>query len=269
MGLTDTPGGAAIAGLYALLFGTGMFLSTNPPFRGARLVAVTSMLSGLMCLYLCQVRSLLVMGAVCVLALLVILLLTGRIARLFRLLGVSGVLVPGAFALALAIGGKGMTARLSTLVEQDPGSVYYTNRGRFLETTLNNYLPLYPFGAGLGRWGMMNAYFGSAADSLWVEIQWTAWLFDGGVPMVLLYSTAVLLASWACLKITMRRYGAGAESLSLWAAVIVAYDVGAMAICFTYPLFESTSGVEFWLLNIAVLCADHESERNGLSIKLA
>jgi len=162
-----------------------------------------------------------------------------------------------------------MTARLSTLVEQDPGSVYYANRGHFLETTLIEYLPLYPFGAGLGRWGMVHAYFGNLADTLWVEIQWTGWLFDGGVAMLLLYTTAVLVASWSCMKVALRNYGDDNQTLSLWAAVIVAYDVGAVAICFNYPLFASTGGVEFWLLNMAVLCAAHEAERSLLSSKLS
>ncbi len=269
MGLTDSPGGAAIGGLYAVLFGMGMLLSSKPPFKGARILSVTSMLAGLICLYLCQVRSLLVMAGVCVLTLTIILLVTGRISRLFGLLGVGGAVVPGAFVLALAIGGKAMTARLSTLVDQDPGSVYYANRGHFLETTLNEYLPLYPLGAGLGRWGMVHAYFSSVENALWVEIQWTAWLFDGGVAMVLLYTTAILAASWGCLKVAQGRFATGEQSLSLWAAVIVAYDVGALALCFNYPLFGSTAGVEFWLLNMAVISAAHEAERNLAASKLA
>jgi hypothetical protein len=268
MGLTDSPGGAAFAGLYAVLLGTGMLLSTKPPFKGARLVAVASMVAGMMCLYLCQIRSLLVMAGVCELALLALLLISGRISRLVGLLGAVGAIVPGAFGLALAIGGKAMTERLTTLVETDPGSVYYANRGRFLETTLNHYLPLYPLGAGLGRWGMVHAYFGDAADSLWVEIQWTAWLFDGGVAMILLYVSAILIASWGCLKVARGRIGAAEPSLSLWGAVIVAYNVGAVAICFNYPLFGGTSGVEFWLLNMAVLCAAHDTDSGVLRSRL-
>ena len=223
MGLTDSPGGAAFAGLYAVLLGTGMLLSAKPPFRGARVIAVGSMVAGLMCLYLCQVRSLLVMAGVCTVTLLGLLLISGRISKLVGLLGVVGAVVPGAFVLALGIGGKAMTERLTTLVEADPGTVYYANRGHFLETTLNYDLPLYPLGAGLGRWGMVHAYFGNAADSLWAEIQWTAWIFDGGVAMVLLYTTAILVASWACLKVALGHFGRGEQSLSLWGAVIVAY----------------------------------------------
>ena len=269
MGLTDSPGGAAFGGLYAVLFGTGMILSPKAPFWGARALAVGSMVAGMMCLYLCQVRSLVVMAGVCVVTLLALLLISGRISRLVGVLAAVGAVIPSAFALALAIGGKAMTARLTTLVEADPGTVYYANRGRFFEVTMNRYLPLYPLGAGLGRWGMVHAYFGNPADSLWVEIQWTAWLFDGGVAMILLYLAAIVFASWGCLKVALGRVGAAEPSLSLWGAVMVAYNVGSVAVCFNYPLFGGTGGVEFWLLNMAVLCAAQNAERGALRSKLA
>jgi len=214
-----------------------------------------------MCLYLCQIRSLLVMTAVCVVTLLGLMLITGRLSKVFGLLGAVGAIVPSAFAMAFSIGGKAMTNRLTTLVEADPGTVYYANRGQFLESTLTHYLPLYPLGAGLGRYGMLNAYFGNAADALWVEIQWTAWLFDGGVPLIAIYVLAILLASWGCLKIALGRVGAAEPTLALWGAVIFAYNVGAFAVCFNYPLFGGTGGVEFWLLNMAVLCAAQEERR--------
>jgi len=268
MGLTDSPGGAAAAGLYAVVLGTGILLSPKPPFSGARVVAVGGMVAGLMCLYLCQVRSLLVMAAVCTLTLMALLAISGRVTRLLGLLGAVSVIVPGAFALALAIGGKSMLARMNTLVESDAGTVYYTHRGHFLEYTINNELPLYPLGAGLGRWGMVYKYFGESTHPLWAEIQWTAWLFDGGVPLILLYVSAILIASWGCLKLVLGQKGAD-PSLSLWAAVILSYNVGAIAICFDYAAFDGTGGVEFWLLNTAVLCAAHANGRAALQSRPA
>ncbi|HKO47015.1 MAG TPA: hypothetical protein VJV79_04790 [Polyangiaceae bacterium] len=267
MGLTDVPGGAASAGLYAVLLGTGMLLS--PTFRGARFLAVGSMFAGLMCLYLCQVRSLLVMAGVGIIVLLALLLITGRVSKLVGLLGAIGAIIPGAFALALAIGGNAMIRRLTSLIESDPGSVYYTNRGHFLETTLNHHLPLYPLGAGLGRYGMVNSYFGNPGTGLWVEIQWTGWLFDGGVALMFLYTAAILIASAACLKVALGRLGSADPSLSIWASVIVGYNVGAFAICFNYPLFGGTGGVEFWVLNMALLCAAQNAGRGVLRTKLA
>jgi len=268
MGLTDIPGGAAGAGLYSVLLGAGMLLSAKAPFQGARLLSIGSMVAGLMCLYLCQVRSLLVMTAVCTLTLIFVLLVSGRISKLMGLLGAVAVIVPGAFTLALAIGGNAMLARLTTLVAADPGSVYYSHRGHFLEYMLTHDLPLYPLGAGLGRCGMVHTYFGENAEYLWAEIQWSAWLFDGGLPLIFLYTTAILIATWSCLKIARTQAHNADPSLSLWATVILAYNVGALAICFNYPLFEGTGGVEFWLLNTAVLCAAQTVERQRLESRL-
>ena len=38
-------------------------------------------------------------------------------------------------------------------------------------------------------------------------------------------------------------------------AVVFAYDVGALAITFNYPLFIGQGGMEFWLLNAALFTA--------------
>ena len=80
-----------------------------------------------------------------------------------------------AFAFAIAIGGDAVTGRLSTLIEDNPTKVYYSNRGFFIEHTFVDMLPQYPLGAGLGRYGMMRTYFGSWLDSgskpIWVEVQ--------------------------------------------------------------------------------------------------
>jgi putative acyl-CoA dehydrogenase len=66
---------------------------------------------------------------------------------------------------------------------------------------------------------MMHTYFGEGTGALWVEIQWTGWLFDGGVPLILLYTAAILVASWGCLKVALGRVGGADPSLSLWGAV--------------------------------------------------
>jgi hypothetical protein len=264
MGLTDTPGGAASAGLYAIVLGTGVVLLEKPPFSGARIVAMGSLVAGTMCIYLCQIRSLLVMALICLVTLGALLLVTGRVSRMLGLFATIGAVIPGAFMLAVALGGQSMINRLNSLVSSDPGTVYYNHRGRFLDVTINEYLPLYPLGAGLGRWGMIHTYFGGETSLLWVEIQWTGWLFDGGFPLVLLYLAAMIVVSLACLRVALGRVGAADSSLSVWGAVLVAYNVGTFAICFNYPIFSGTGGVEFWLLNIALLCAAQNSDRGLL-----
>jgi hypothetical protein len=267
MGLTDTPGGAAYGGLYAILLGTGILLLPKPPFSGARTLAVGSMIAGMICMYLCQVRSLLVMAGVCVLALLGLLLLSGRVSKLLGLLTAVGVVIPVAFVAAVSLGGRVVTDRLSSLVESDAGTVYNTHRGHFLTTTITEFLPQFPLGAGLGRWGMISTYFGGKA-ALWAEIQWTGWVFDGGLPLVLLYFAAIVAVSVGCLKVALAK-GGDDSSLALWGAVIVAYDVGAVAMCFNAPLFAGTGGIEFWLLNAALLCAAQSSDPRLLRRVLA
>ena len=73
------------------------------------------------------------------------------------------------------------------------------------EATVGELLSEFPLGAGVGRWGMMNVYFGNPAAfraaPIYVEIQLTGWLIDGGIPMWLLYGGAVLLGiNGVCIK---------------------------------------------------------------------
>ncbi len=255
MGLTNVPGGAAYGALFAILLGTGVILLPISPFFGARLAAIGSMLVGAMCLYLCQIRSMVVMTAICILVMLGLLAASGRVSRLLAMVASVGVVIPVAFTLAVSLAGSTVTDRLATLVASDAGTVYYKNRGRFLDSTINDLLPQYPLGAGLGHWGMVTRYFGSGGAYFWVEIQWTAWVLDGGLPLVLVYLIALLITTWSCLQITRGRYGRSEESLRVWGSVVVAYNVGAIALCFNYVPFIGTAGLEFWLVNAALVAA--------------
>jgi hypothetical protein len=261
MGLTDTPGGAAGAGIYAAIFGLGRFLSARSPLvRGA---AGGSILIGLFCIYMSQVRSLLVM---CGISMAVFAFLFVRRGDIVRAIGVS-LLIPAAavasFVWAAAVGGDATVKRMQTLTADTAGQVYYKNRGHFLEDTVFRLLPEYPLGAGLGRWGMMYTYFGDKRApverrALYAEIQLTGWVFDGGVPLILTYSIALLTALTVAYRITV---AVPAQSpFAVWAALVLAYDVGAVAITFNYPIFNSQGGMEFWLLN-ATLYAAYRSTR--------
>jgi hypothetical protein len=120
----------------------------------------------------------------------------------------------------------------------------------FLEYTFEYVLPNYPLGAGLGRYGMMSHYFNPTGDreSLWAEIQWTAWAYDGGWLMVVTYPVAILSAAWITFKIgKQRKYG----PVGLWAAILTAYNMSVIAVLFSYSFFISQGGLEFWLLNAA------------------
>jgi hypothetical protein len=63
MGLTDQPGGAAMAGFYALLLGVGIALRERN--QVLRVACMGSAAVGLFCIYLSQVRSVLIFSGIC------------------------------------------------------------------------------------------------------------------------------------------------------------------------------------------------------------
>lgn len=255
MGLTDMPGGAGISGLYAVLFGMGFFLTRRRPAMIA--LALASMGTGMACLYLSQVRALVVMTGVSILAITGILMWRRDIRRLTSLGVALAVVAVVGYTAATSLSGASVQRRMATLVQQRPGDLYYANRGRFLEETFVTLAPQYPFGAGLGRWGMMASYFaqGSTAAPIWVEIQWTGWIVDGGIPLTLAYLAAILLALATAWRVARTRAGPQARDLPFWGAVVLAYSIGALALTFSYPLFLGQTGMEFWLLNATLAAA--------------
>ncbi|MGE0710926.1 MAG: O-antigen ligase family protein [Planctomycetota bacterium] len=259
MGLTDAPGGAATSGFYAVLIGTAFLVSERA--RWPRVLAFLGIVLGMFCLYLAQSRSRFVMTGICATSLLALMAYRGQLRRLAvaLVLGVTAVL--GAFGWAQAIGGEAATERLSTLVTSDPGQLYYKNRGTFLERTLKEQLPENPLGAGLGRWGMMFAYFGSASASrpIFAEIQLTGWVLDGGLPLVLAYGAALLAAFWVAWRLATRT--STDQPLWLFAGLVFAYDLGALAMSFSYPIFMSQQGMELWLLNAVLFDAYLDTRR--------
>jgi hypothetical protein len=249
MGLTDVPGGAASSGFYAVMLGIGIFLTTKRRWLSA--VAIGTVLLGMMCLYLSQVRSLLVMTAISVLSVTAVLALR----RDYRRLGIFGVvlvsLVVVSFRSAVSLAQQSVETRVGSLAAGTPGQVYQRNRGQFLTQAFTELLPAHPLGAGIGRWGMMNAYFGDRSNpkaSLWAEIQWTGWALDGGIPLILAYMGCILITLWT--TVTVARWKRSRDpTLALWAAVIAGCSVGTVALTFSYPVFVSQTGMEFWLLN--------------------
>jgi hypothetical protein len=260
-GLTDVPGGAATGAFYAVLLGAGFLISAR---RGlVRLLSLGGIFLGVVSLYLCQVRAVALMLAVCLLAVMAVLALSGRLLQLTKLLAVVGGLAVLGVGWAAAVGGEAAMARWGSLFEKDAGDVYYSNRGYFLEGTFSHVLPEFPLGAGLGRYGMANAYFGGRRDPsrppLWAEIQWTAWVFDGGLAVLVLYPLALLITTFWAFRLALRRQVK--DEFWLWGALIFAYDVGAIALTFSYPFFMSQTGMEFWLLNAALFGAFFHATR--------
>ncbi|MBB4638993.1 hypothetical protein [Longimicrobium terrae] len=257
MGLTDVPGGASISGLYAVLLGVGFFLTRKQPLALA--ASLGSIGLGVMTLYLSQVRALVVMTGIALVAVAAVLLFRRDVKRLSMLMvGVVGVVVAGYLA-AVNMAGAAVAQRMASLVASKPGQVYYDNRGRFLEDALTKTLPRAPMGEGLGHWGMTSSYFGGSAPqtkNIWVEIQWAGWIVDGGAPFLLLYLATLAVALWTGWGIARSRPpSAEAADLPFWGAIVLAYSIGATALTFSYPIFLSQSGMEFWLLNATLFAA--------------
>ncbi len=256
MGLSDAPGAAAMSGFYAVVLGSG-FLLTARRWRSIALY-VTAMTVGMACIYLSYVRAVVVLVGICLVALGAALAWRRELRRLLVVAGLATFVALTGGTLAVAIGGEGVIDRLATLVEGPATEVYYQNRGHFLEHTLAELLPSYPLGAGPGRWGMAFAYFGrdSVGESgpIWVEVQWTGWLLDGGLPLVVAYVCALILALWTMWRMVSH----DVREVALWAAVLLAYNVGAIAMTFSYPFFIGQSGMEFWMLNVALFQAAQE-----------
>ena len=208
-------------------------------------------------IYLAQLRSTLVVAGLIVSGFVVCLALRrGRRALVTLIIVVLTLLA--SLNIAVLIGGTEVFDRIATLVDERPQTVYYANRGHFLEQTFTEDLPDYPLGAGLARWGMASHYFGdgnSGAQSpgLWVEIQWTGWIFDGGLPLMAAYVRALAVAVVTAVR--LRRRAPSSSPMFVWASLIVAYDLGAVALTFAYPLFIGEFGLQFWLLNAMLFAA--------------
>ncbi|MFP2895821.1 hypothetical protein [Corallococcus sp. 4LFB] len=256
MGLTDVPGGASTGAFYSVLLGGAFLLSRQGLSR--KVLGAAGIGIGLICLYLGQVRVAAVTLLVCMAAFGLVLTVSGRWVRLVTLASVVGGFAVVAFGWAVAVGGDAVLARWSTLTASDPTQVYQSNRGRFLDSTFAEVLPEFPLGAGLGRYGMANAYFGDNSDRasppLWAEIQWTAWAYDGGWLGMVCYPLALLATLGWGFQVARRRDDSRGE-FWLWGSLLFAYDLGALAQTFSYQFFMSQMGMEFWLLNAAFFSA--------------
>ena len=263
MGLTDTPGGAGLAGLWAILFSLGVLLTKSPFWL--RMLCFASMSVGIVCVILAQIRSVMVMLLIMLIVLAVALAWRREWMRLLRWMAILSVLAGASISWALSVGGQQALQRLETLGQNYQGqNLYEVDRGQFLRSTFQVDLKKYPFGAGLGRWGMMNYYFGTKTNPrslpLYVEIQWTAWLFDGGIPLMACYTLAILLAILTMVRIILSERRAGRD-LRFWAMIVLAYNIACLADTFDYTFFAGQSGMMFWFLNAVIFTAWLDSRR--------
>jgi hypothetical protein len=110
----------------------------------------------------------------------------------------------------------------------------------------------YPFGAGQGRWGMMNYYFGTPDPAIWSEIMWTSWLYDGGILLIIANIAALAIAMRIAWKIGT---DISTPHASVYGVMILAYNVAGLAATFVYPVFCRQDGMDLWLLNACAYAA--------------
>lgn len=245
-GLSDMPGGASISGTMAALLGFAFALrpGQSPSWKvgcfAAAAIAITVV-------YLTQVRSMLLMipGGMAVMAL--IKLRQGRVLQSGWVAASAGALVFGGFIWAVTVGGGIVEDRYRGIVDSGVVQTYQENRGMFLSHTINELAFEYPFGAGLGRWGMMTAYFSEPTNwrnpALHAEIQLTGWLYDGGLLMWLFYPAALLLAMRHSYRIAVEPE----DELNEFAMTVLAIQLLTAGLAFTGPVFNTQIGIIFWL----------------------
>lgn len=254
-GLSDIPGGAAVSATVTALLGFA-FATRATTTHWRRLVFLAAAVIGLTVLYLTHVRSMLVMLCVCMIAAGAVRLRQGRVVHTAWIVGSAAAVIIASFTWAVAVGGESVIDRFQSMLDVGVVQSYQENRGIFLSYTLQELLYQYPFGAGLGRWGMMSVYFGEPENwqypPLWAEIQVTGWLYDGGMLLWITYATAVATATFY----TYRLASSHDARLSDLAAMVLTMQVLVIGLCFTGLVFNTQLGIVFWLLSASVYGAE-------------
>lgn len=261
-GLSDSPGAAAGSGSIAFLLGLGLALRPGARWW-FRLLCLPPAAAGMAILYFSQVRQGLIVTVLSAMLMGGLFALRGEVRRVLTLAAAGAALFVVSLLWALRSGGEGVIGRFRALFEG--GSVvetYYANRGHFVETALFGWLPKYPVGAGLGRWGMSYVYFGRRlpADmpggALYAEENITAWVFQGGIVMLFLAFGALTVAMVNLVRITRTTPD---RDLATLGAVITAMCASVLVSVFGFVPFVAPSGLVFWLLAAALHAADQRA----------
>jgi hypothetical protein len=256
-GLSDMPGGAASAGTLSALFGiavatrVGAGLAKN--IGGILLAAI-----GFAVLYFSQVRSMLLMTIVALIAFAFLAARQGRTGEALYTVGLGAVVIGAVFVFAVTVGGSAIEERFLSVADRGLVESYQSERGGFVKHTLQEVLPTYPVGAGVGRWGVMSMYFGDpnkkGSEFLYAEIQMTGWLYDGGVPLLVLYGSAVISAlAFAFRAAQLKLPGRLGSYVSLVFCALLLIAGMTMA----GPSFNTQLGIQFWTLTAAVHALMH------------
>ena len=250
-GLSDQPGGAATAGALTVVLGAGLSIAARS--NRVRALTMGAAAVGLAAIYLTQVRSLLLMSVAALAVMAIMLFRRGQVVMAGRIALSAGVLVILAFFWARSLGGASVQERFIGITQQGAMRTYQENRGGFVSETFGDLLDRYPLGAGLGRWGMMQIYFANPdkveSAPIYVEIQLTGWLLDGGVPMWVFYGGAVLLSLLASYRLSIRN-----RQPELAGVALIVFCVQVLIAGFGWagPVFNTQLGILFWFLASAL-----------------
>jgi hypothetical protein len=261
-GLTDSPGGAAVGGVYTIILGMGLLLTErNVVFKG---LVIAAMVGGLFCIYICQGRTNLVFVVVAAIVLVAVLVRRKMFDRVGGLVGTLAAIAFIGTTAAFATGGESVVDRFATLIADDPQTVFHDNRGKFLAEMFTETGIKYAFGAGMGRWGMMSTYFGGTKPGIWSEMMWSSLLYDGGWVLIGLYVLLLFLLMHTAWTIAVKTRH---DALGCWAGVICGFNIAAIAASFVFPIFSVSLGLEVMLLNAALFATYRYESRNGLPVK--
>jgi hypothetical protein len=258
-GLFDTPGSVAGPAAYAALLGLVFAVSQAAAWK--RLLSLAFAGAGLGAIYLSQVRISWAVALGMMLTYALTLARQQRFARATQFAMLAGGVFVGGFVLAVALGGQAITDRFMTLFAADPLTVYRNARGAHLDMAFGELLVDHPLGAGVGRWGMAAAYFGTftaANPPIWAEIQLAGWMIDGGILMVALYSGALLVTALGEWRVAMV---GDHPRLARCGAAVLAVNLGTAAMIFSFTPFVAQMGIQYWFLAGAL---HGVAVRNGL-----
>lgn len=266
-GMSDNPGAAAPAGAMAAVMGIVILTSRLPTWQ--RAMGLVLAVPAATVIYLTQGRTAILMVVVSLMALVLAMALQNRWNSVMQI-GVAGaVVVLGGFAWAAREGGKSIVERYFTLLDGSPTKVLgNSSRAHMVSDALGNQVFEMPLGAGLGRYGQVYGYFGNWAynDMIWVETQVSAWLVDGGIPILFLGFAVVILGLIDSLRVART---CPSPSIAHWAAGVFALNVSVFFACFGQMPFLTNIGQQFWLLAGMTHAADkwvRYQQRKGLRV---
>ena len=252
-GLTDQVGAASAAGATAALI--GLAYSLRPISLIKRLACLVLAFGGVAVIYYSQVRMILMMLIICLLVLVLIFVIQKSYGYAATLSGLGTAMIAGALSWVAATSGWIVVERFIGLFTTNFAEKYQSSRGGFVRHTFDTLIWEYPLGAGLGWWGTIYGVFGdkTVPTKIWVEVMWPAWVLDGGLPLMILYVTAIVFAMADTLRIAIRSRD---REVGFWAAVVFASNLSVLATCFSYVTFVTTIGLQFWLLAAIIHAAD-------------